>query len=371
MIYLDYAADTPVSARALDAFCEAVRQHSANPNSVHPLGIKEKALLDDATARIAACLHVLPSEIVHTSGASESNNLAIKGIAGQYKKYGKHIITTMIEHASALGPMEYLRTQGFEVDYVRLTRDGQVDIDHLVSLLRDETILVSLSLVDSEIGIVQDIAPITRLLASYPHCYLHVDAAQALGKIAFSLDGIDLLTAAPHKFYGLVGSGLLVVKEGVLLESQILGGQSASAFRSGTPSAALACSCATALEDALDTLEGHYNYVKTLNTSLRERLSGLDGVKINSPANASPFILNISVPSIKPQAMVQALGERGICIASKSACCPPNSLSRPVYTLTNDRKAAMNTLRISLSHLTTKEEIEEFLRCFEECLRIL
>ncbi len=371
MIYLDYAADTPVSERVLNAFYDAAKMHIANPNSTHPLGVKERLLHEDASARIARRLGVLPDEIVYTSGASESNNLAIKGIAGQYKKYGKHIIATMLEHASVLGPLEQLRAQGFEVDYVRLSRNGHVDMEHLAALVRDDTILVTLSLVDSEIGIMQDMVPIVDLLKPLAHCHLHVDAAQAMGKLPFSLDGIDLLTAAPHKFYGLAGSGLLVVKQGVLLEGQILGGQSTTAMRSGTPSAASALACAVALEDTLDALPSRYEYVKNLCDKLRAGLCWVDGVTINTPEDASPFILNISVLGLKPQAALQALGEQGVCIASKSACCAPNSLSRPVYAVTGDRKRAMSTLRISLSHLTTEWELDEFLHMFKEYLRTL
>lgn len=371
MIYLDYAADTPVSDRVLEAFCNASKKHMANPNSSHPLGAKERLWLDDATKRIADRLKVSPNEIVYTSGASESNNLAIKGIAGQYKKYGKHIIATMLEHASVLGPLEQLRAQGFEVDYVRLTKDGRVDLEHLAALLRDDTILVTISLVDSEIGIVQETTPIAALVNARAHCTLHVDAAQAMGKLPVCLDGIDLLTAAPHKFYGLAGCGLLIVKQGVLLEGQILGGAAPADVRSGTPSAAHALACATAIEQAFDALPCRYETVMRLNHKLRAELSAIDGIMINSPKDGSPFILNLSAAGLKPQVAVAALGERGVCIASKSACCAPNSLSRPVYAVTNDRKRAMSTLRISLSHLTTEWELNEFMRVFKEYLHSL
>lgn len=367
MIYLDYAADTPVCQQALDAFYSAARLHIANPNAAHPLGVTEKELFDDATAHIAARLGVLPAEIVYTSGASESNNLAIKGIAGQYKKYGRHIITTMLEHSSVIGPVEHLRAQGFAVDYVRLLPDGRVDTGHLLQLLREDTILVSVCLVDSELGIVQDIASIAAALAAYPRCRLHVDASQAVGKLPIAFDAADLVTLTPHKFYGLTGCGLLVVKEGVLLESQIHGGLSSSPFRSGTPSAAFACSTAAALEAALAELHPRLDYVRQLAAFLRGQLCVRDGIRINSPEGCSPFILNISVAEIKPEAMVHTLGQKGVCIASKSACCAPGSLSRPVYALTNDRKAAMSTLRISLSHLTTEQELSEFLRCLDKC----
>lgn len=367
MIYLDYAANTPVSEEVLQTFCEVSREYIANPNSSHPAGLAAKARQDAATAQIAGLLHVKENEIIYTSGASESNNMAIKGAAHQYRKYGKHIITTYLEHSSVNGAVAALQSQGFEVDYVELTENGLVDLEHLKELLREDTILVSVCYVDSEVGICQQVEQIAAVLSGYPHCLFHVDATQAAGKIPLQLDCVDLATFAPHKFYGLNGCGVLIKKENVLLEPLIHGGTSTTPFRSGTPALGLIASTAKALALAEENREQRYGYVAELNQKLREALRRYSNVKINSTKNSIPYILNISISGAKSEQFQSALAEDGIYLSTKSACCAANTVSRPVYALTKDRKAALSTLRISLSHLTAKEEIESFLSCFDEC----
>jgi cysteine desulfurase len=369
MIYLDYAANTPVQEEVLQAFCKASREYPANPNSNHPQGMRAKACLEEATGQIAAILNVQENEIIYTSGASESNNLAIKGIAQQYKKYGKHIITTYLEHSSVNGAMAALVNQGFEVDYVDITESGLVDLAHLKELLREDTILVSVCCVDSEVGIRQQIDKIANLLADYPHCYFHVDATQAVGKIPVPIDNVDLLSFAPHKFYGLNGCGVLIKKEAVLLEPQIHGGISTTPFRSGTPALGLIVSTAKALALAVCGMDARYEYVKGLNQTLRTALKRYPKVRVNSTAQSVPFILNISIAGAKSENFQATMAEQAICVSTKSACCAPNTVSRPVYALTKDRKAALSTLRISLSHLTLLSEVKAFIACFDSCYR--
>lgn len=371
MIYLDYAANTPADEAVLQTFCEVTRGFPANPNSPHPLGLAAKERLRQATQEIVALLKVREDEIIYTSGASESNNLAIKGAALQYKKYGRHIITTYLEHSSVGGPIGYLQSQGFEVDYVNITESGLVDTEHLKKLLRDDTILVSICAVDSELGLRQEFEALAQMLSRYPHCLLHVDAAQAIGKVPLMLDGIDLVTVAPHKFYGLNGVGLLIKKERVLLEPQIHGGISTTPFRSGTPALGLVCSAQKALSLALAQQTERYKQVAELNTRLRQAFSRCPQVKINSTAQSVPFILNLSILGTKAELLQQALAEDGISVATKSACCAPNTVSRPVFALTKDKKAALSTLRISLSHLTTQQEIDTFLNSFNSALEKL
>lgn len=367
MIYLDYAANTPVSEEALQTFCEVSCEYIANPNSPHPAGLAAKARLDEATKQVAQLLGVKENEIIYTSGASESNNLAIKGIAHQYKKYGKHIITTYLEHSSVNGAMAALQNQGFEVDYVDIAENGLVDLEHLKELLREDTILVSVCYVDSEVGICQQVERIASVLSDYPHCFFHVDATQAAGKIPLQLDRVDLVTFAPHKFYGLNGCGVLVKKEPVLLEPLIHGGISTTPFRSGTPALGLIASTARALALAEENREQRYGYVSELNQTVREALGRYPKVKINSTKNSVPFILNLSISGAKAEDFQSALAEREVYLSTKSACCAANTVSRPVYALTKNRKAALSTLRISLSHLTLKEDIGAFLSCFDEC----
>lgn len=369
MIYLDYAADTPADREVLDTFCAVSREFCANPNSPHPLGLAARKRLDEATAEIAELLHVKSGEIIYTSGASESNNLAIKGAAQQYRNYGRHIVTTPLEHSSVSGPIAYLQSQGFEVDTVGLDEEGRVDLADLKSLLREDTVLVSVCYVDSELGIRQDVDGIARLLSGRPHCFFHVDATQAVGKVPVSLENIDLCTFAPHKFYGLCGLGLLIKKERVLLEPQIHGGISTTPYRSGTPSLSLIAAAQKAIRIALEEQPVREQAVKALSERLRAGLSNYPQVRVNSTAASVAYILNVSISGVKAEAFAQELGQMGICVATKSACCAPNTISRPVYALTKDRRRALSTLRLSLSHLTTGQEIDTFLSCFEACCK--
>lgn len=369
MIYLDYAANTPAEEAVLRVFSETVRDFTANPNSAHPLGRQAASRLESATRQIAGLLQVTPEEIIYTSGASESNNLAILGAARQNRGYGKHVITTYLEHSSVNGAMAALQNEGFEVEYAEITEDGQVDLESLSELLRDDTVLVSVCTVDSEVGLRQPVEEISRLLAGRPHCVFHTDATQAMGKIPVPVECADLVTFAPHKFYGLNGSGVLLRKKDVLLEPIIHGGISTTPFRSGTPALALIAAAAEALRLALGAQRERQEAVLEMNRSLRRALARYPKVRVNSTAHSIPFILNFSLPGVKTELFLDEMARQGICISSKSACCAANTPSRPVYALTRDRRAALSTLRVSLSHLTTPQELDVFVQCFDSCYR--
>lgn len=367
MIYLDYAANTPVDEQVLEEYGRASREYIANANSPHPLGEQAARRIAEATAQIARLMHAREDEVVYTSGASESNNLAVKGVAESYRAFGKHVIATSLEHASVSGPIQWLRQNGYEVDWLDVMPDGQIDFEQLRELLRDDTVLVSVCAVDSELGTRQDIAKIAGALAGRSHCFLHVDATQAVGKIPVSFDGADLMTFTPHKFYGPLGCGVLLRRQTVRLSPQIQGGASTTPYRSGTPAVPLIAATEKALTLAVEKQPERYRYVSALNARLRAELARSPHVRVNSPAGAVPFILNISLAEGKGEALRLALAERGICVASKTACCAANTVSRPVFALTHDRRAAASTLRISLSHLTTPAEIDRFLAVFGEC----
>lgn len=366
MIYLDYAANTPVNEEVVNVFRDVSLKFIANPNSSHTLGLKAKERLDDSTKKIAELLNVKESEIIYTSGASESNNLAIKGIAQQYKKFGKHIITSYLEHSSVNGAMGYLQNQGFEIEYVDITDSGLVDLNHLKEIIRYDTILVSICYVDSELGLKQQVDEIGNIISAHPRCYFHVDATQAVGKIPVAFENVDLVTFTPHKFYGLNGCGVLIKKEKVLLEPLIHGGISTSDFRSGTPALNMIAACEKALSISYENMEDSYEYVKKLNDTIRASLKKYNAIKINSNENSVPFILNISIPNINTEIFKMELDKEGIYLSTKSACCAPKTVSRPVYAVTKDKKNALSTLRISLSYLTTKDDINEFLVKFDE-----
>jgi cysteine desulfurase len=310
-----------------------------------------------------------PGEIVLTSGATEANNLAILGAAHAYQSRGRHLITTPMEHSSVTGPMSQLKAEGFELDFVKILPDGRVDLNHFRSLLRPNTILASVCAVDSEVGAVQPLEAVSAALEGFPNCRLHVDATQAVGKLPLALGGADLVTLSPHKFYGLTGSGVLIVHGGMRLMPLWHGGDSATPYRSGTPALALTVAAEAALSEALSHLEERYEAVAHLNARLREAFGGMEQVVLNSLPDASPFILNVSLTGVRAREVIARLSEKGICVSSKSACCAPAAPSRPVMAMTGDRKRALETVRVSLSHLTVDGEIDQFLEAFAEILR--
>lgn len=367
MIYLDYSANTPVDPAVLEAFCQTEQTYMGNPNSVHCAGRAARQELDRVTDSIAGLLGVEPAEIIYTSGASESNNLAIKGIAQASRHMGRHIISTALEHASVGGSLTALQQLGYEVDLVDILRDGTIDLEQLRDLLRRDTILVSFCAVDSELGTVQPIRQIAELLKDFPNCRFHVDATQAVGKTPLILDGVDTMSIAPHKFYGLNGSGLLLKRKGLVIEPQIHGGSSTTLYRSGTPALALAVSIEKALNLALTYQQERIRYVRSLNEDLRSALLRYPAVRINSPAGAVPHILNLSVQGVKGTAFQQALSERGVCVSVKSACSTEGTPSKAVFAVSRDRKNALSSWRISLSHLTTRKELEAFVQIFDQC----
>lgn len=359
MIYLDYSATTPVNEEVLNSYIEATKKKVGNPNSLHKLGIEAKSLIDAATRQIANILKVKPNEIIYTSGASESNNTAIKGICLKYQNRGKHIITTHLEHSSIMEPLNYLKRQGFEVEYVNITENGIVDIEDLKKKIRDDTILVTIASINSEVGIVQPIKEIAALLKKYPKVYFHSDITQSLGKEKVDLTDVDLASFSAQKFYGMKGIGGLVKKENVVIEPLIHGGKSTTKDRSGTPATALIVSMAKALRLAYENLEEKQKYVKELNIFLRNELEKNE-ITINSPEVAIPNILNISLENIKPETVLHALEEKEIYISTKTACAT-NDSSDAVYAITKDEEKAKHSLRISLSYLTTKKELEIFI----------
>ena len=251
MIYLDYTANTSADPDVLDAYLAAERRYIANPNSTHIAGQEARAEMERVTQSIAQHLGVQPAEIIYTSGASEANNLALKGIAHASRHIGKHIISTQLEHSSVGASLSALQQQGYEIDLLDIGRDGRVDLDQLRELMRDDTILVAVCAVDSELGTIQPIREIAGIVKPYPGCRLHVDATQAVGKTDLWLDGVDTMSFTAHKFYGPNGIGALYKRRGLVIEPQISGGASTTIYRSGTPTLGLAVSLDAALTKAL------------------------------------------------------------------------------------------------------------------------
>ena len=371
-IYLDYAANTPVDQEVLNAFNDATIKYFANPNSTHPLGVQVKNKIDETTAKIIDELKSNANldddmEVIYTSGSSESNNLAIKGIASAYKENGKHIITSFLEHSSVSSPITYLKEQGYEIDVVNIKEDGTIDLEHLKNLIRDDTILVSLCYVDSEVGTVQPIKEIADFLKEYPNCALNVDATQAIGKVDLDFSNVDLISFAPHKFYGLNGFGVLLKRKGIVLDPLINGGASTTIYRSGTPVVGQIVALEKALNTTFENFETRRKYVKELNDKIRNHINKYEDMYINTINDENSYILNISIKGIKAVDFKAELEKNGVCVSIKSACTVTITPSRIVMAMTRDRKRALSSWRISLSHLVEREEIEEFLNILDKC----
>ena len=366
MIYLDYSATTPVNKEVLDCFYDASLKYIGNPNSSHKLGKIALDAINESTTKIKKMLNLSEDmEIIYTSGASEANNLAIKGVAFKNKRK-KHIITTLLEHSSVIGPIGYLQSNGFEIDFLKLNEYGQIDIDYLKSIIREDTILVSISSVNSEVGIREQVNEIGKLLKEYNDIVYHVDFTQSIGKEELDFEYVDMFSFSAQKFYGLKGVGALVKKKNIKLEPIIHGGKSTTIYRSGTPAIALILSLEKALELSLKDIKEKYDYVKTLKELLLDYFKNLDYVVINSNEYSIPHIVNISLKNIDSNIFLDKLEQQEIYISSQSACSIKDTPSRIILALTNNQELARSSLRISLSHLTTNEDLETFIKSFQK-----
>lgn len=360
MVYLDYSATTPVNEEVLDTFVRVSKEYIGNANSLHKLGGASKRLMDSSVKQVANLLGVKASEVIFTSSSSEANNMAIVGTVLKYKDRGRHIITTKLEHSSVLESVNYLKTLGYYIDYVNLDSNGLVDLEHLKSLLRKDTVLVSIAHVSSEVGICQDIESIVNIVKDNYQTILHIDGTQAVGKTKINLNGVDLYTFSAHKIYGLKGVACLIKKEKILMEPLIHGGKSQTIYRSGTPAVNLYVSCSKALRLCLENYDENIKKVKIVYDRLMEGLKKLP-VMINSNQYSVMHIVNISVLDIKPETLLHELEKSDIYISTKTACSMNDGVSLSVDAIYNDVNRASHSIRISLSHLTTIEEIDFFL----------
>lgn len=364
MIYFDNSATTMVDERVLETFNKVCVNYPGNSNSIHSLGIKSKELEEYATGKIASLLGVKTSEVVYTSGATESNNMVLKGVASRYKSRGNHIITSYLEHSSILETVKYLEEKGFVIDYVNVKEDGLVDLEHLKKLINDKTILVSIASIDSELGIKQNIKEISNIVKKYPKCYFHVDATQAIGKINVDFRDVDFLSMSGHKIFGMKGVGLLLKKENIVIDNLIHGGKSSTYYRSGTPALPLICSLMKSLEIIMPMIDDNYKYVLELNRVIVEHISKYDGVHINSTKNSIPYIINFSIKDIKPETFIHAMEEYDIYISTRSACST-SDISKAVDSIYHNTEIAGHSIRVSLSYKNTMEEVERFKEVFD------
>lgn len=365
MVYLDYSAATPPEEEVLKTFYDISKRYYANPNVSHEFGLEAKRVVDESTKLIANLLGVMEEEVIYTSGASESNNLVIKGICQRYKNRGKHILISSLEHTSITKSAAVMQSLGFEVEIIPVTKEGVVDLDSLKSMLRDDTILVSVCSVDSELGLVQPIEEIGKILKDYPNCIFHTDASLSVGKVRIDYSSAQLITVTPHKFYGLMGCGILIKKKDVFLIPQIDGGRSTTIYRSGTPEVASIKAASVAISIALSKEDERFEYVKKLSFYLKNELAKYKNVYINNTENSIPHTINFSVKKINSVDIQKRLSDNQIYVSTKTSCCPVNTPSKLVYALTKDKALSSSSLRVSISHLTTKNDIDEFLRVFD------
>lgn len=374
MIYFDFSATTIPSKEVLEKFYIDNLKYPGNANSSHNLGNAIRNKICESSGNILKLLKLDDNyEVVYTSGSSEANNLAITGLA--LKNKDLHIISTPFEHSSILAPISALQKKGYSVEFVNLLENGMVDLNHLQSLLDDRVTLVSISSVNSELGICQNLLEIKNIIRKYPKAYFHCDATQSIGKVDLSFDDLDLISFSAHKFYGLKGVGALVKKKNISLDSIIKGGKSTTKYRSGTPAHPLIFSLNNALELAYTNIKEKIIKVKSLNDYLRNKLDNINLKKLqkviifNSNEYSIPHIVNFSVLGLKSIDIVNALSNKEIYISNHSACSSDKELSFSVMSLTHDEKRALSSIRISLSYLNTYEEIDALINAIKELIK--
>lgn len=363
MIYLDYSATTPVLPEVLNSYNKVTIDYFGNPNSMHSLGTKSHELLISATKQISKILNIKEEEIIYTSGSTESNNLAIIGLAMAKGKPGSHIIVSKLEHESIYGICKYLENNGFIVDYVDNTIEGVIDLENLKKLITKNTILVSICAVNSETGIRQPLKIIKQIInKENPNTIFHSDMTQAAGKVPINLNDVDMASFSGHKIYGPKGIGMLYKKTGINIKPLLYG--SNNDIRPGTPPLPLIVAFSKALRIAEEDLSAKEEKIKKYNERICKYLEKYPKIKINKTKYSIPNILNISLMNIKPETFIHALEKHGVYVSSNTACSS-GKISVAVLNLYRDKVRALTTIRISLSYLTTDEEITEFLKIFD------
>ncbi len=364
-IYLDNSATTKPCEKAIEYMTDCLKNRWGNPSSLHKLGLDAEMVLNSARETIAKYIKASPEEIIFTGSGTEANNTAIMSVAN--KKWGNRIITTEIEHPSVLQTVKRLETSGFEVIRLKPDSDGVISLSELENALNNKTVLVSIMLVNNEVGSIQPIKEASRLIRSLsPKAVFHCDAVQGFGKIPISVKdlGVDLLTASGHKIFAPKGIGFLYCKKGVTITPFITGGGQERGLRSGTEPVPVIA----AFEGAVLSLPKTENSLKS-QTELRNYavkcFSESGFIKVNSPENALPYILNISVLGYRSETLLHFLENKGIFVSSGSACSK-GELSYVLKGLGLSREEIDSALRISFSHYNTKEDIDALITALKE-----
>ncbi|MGJ7920413.1 cysteine desulfurase family protein [Neobacillus sp. LXY-4] len=375
MIYFDNSATTKPYTEVINSFVKVSSDYFGNPSSLHQLGGMAEQLLSQARNQIAKLLKVKASEILFTSGGTESNNLAIKGTALMYKGRGKHIITTEIEHASVRETMEQLKKLGFSVTYIQPDQDGRISVKDIENSIRQDTILVSVIHVQNEVGTIQPIEEIGAMLKNYPKVLFHVDHVQGAGKIPLDIHGagVDLCSISGHKFHGLKGTGALYLREGLQISPLITGGNQESKHRSGTENVAGMVAMAKALRMTMDHYSADLSKMKHVMQYLRDELQKVKEITVNSPKEGTaPHIVNFSVTGFKGEVFVHSLAEKGVYVSTTSACSSKQAeVSKTLLAMGIPEEIAKSALRISLSYNNTIEEAVYVISAIKETINHL
>ncbi len=371
IIYLDNSATTKPCKKACEYVNKALFEDWGNPSSLHTLGLNAEIAVNNARLMIAKKIAAREDEIIFTSGGTEANNMSILAALSR-KNRGNRVITSGIEHPSVLETVKRLEMSGFEVVRLGCDGNGVISLDELGAALNEKTVLVSLMLVNNEVGSVQPICEAARLIKKLsPNALFHCDAVQGFGKMTINVKnlGVDLLSASAHKIHGPKGIGFLYCKKGVTISPFITGGGQERGMRSGTESVPLIAGFGGAVEE-LGNVEQGLKAVEELNLYARKVFGEADYIRINSPDNALPYILNISVLGYRSETLLHFLEAKGIFVSSGSACAK----GTPSYVLTAmglDKKRSDSALRLSFSRTTTKEEIDLTFAALETAVKTL
>jgi len=371
-VYFDNAATTRVYPEVKDLMIKLLDVDYGNPSSLHMKGVEAEKYIKEATARIALELKCQEKEIVFTSGGTEANNFALIGGAMAHRRAGKHIITSNIEHASVSATLDFLVKEGYEVTYVEVDEKGIIKLDELKDALRPDTILVSVMYVNNEIGSIQPVEEITKLVkANNPQTLMHVDAVQAFGKLKFSPKklGVDLLSISGHKIHGPKGVGALYIKDKTLIRPTMYGGGQQKNMRSGTENVPAIAGMGLAAKLMYNDHENKMAHIKGLKDTFIEKITNLENVFDNS--GEAPHIASITFVGIRSEVMLHALEDKGVYVSSGSACSSNKAnVSSVLKAINLDKDRLESTLRFSFCETNTLEEIDYTVKCIEEILPV-
>ena len=368
MIYFDNAATTKIYDDALTSYVQVSQKFFGNPSSLHQLGVDAFQVLTKARAQVASLLSVQPEEIFFTSGGTESNNWAIKGTALEKSVFGKHIITTKIEHPSVIQTCKQLERFGFEVTYLDVDSKGIVSIDQLKESLRKDTILVSVMAVNNEVGAVQPIAEIAKVLEEYPSIHFHVDCVQAVERASqlLSIGRIDLLSLSAHKFHGPRGVGIMYKKFGRKIQALLTGGGQEKGERSTTENLPGIVATTKALRMALE----EKSVTGELRSQLWKELATKPEIRIFSPEDGASHVLCFAIKGVRGEVVVHAFENHGIYISTTSACSSKKGdSSSTLYAMDVPTEWATGAVRVSFSNDNTKEEVEQFIKVLHQLMK--